>query len=105
MLTDLVSLVRYSLGQEDELAPYADEVEERFQAWLAAQQQAGAAFTDEQMKWLTMIKEHIATSMVVSADDFEMMPFAEHGGLGKAHEVFGDELERVLDRLNEELVA
>lgn len=33
MLTDIVSLVRYALHQDDELVPFRDQVEERYAAW------------------------------------------------------------------------
>ena len=46
MLTDIVSLVRYTLHQDDELVPFRDQVEERFAAWLASQEQKGVTFTD-----------------------------------------------------------
>ncbi len=39
MLTDIVSLVRYTLHQDDELIPFRDQVEQRFTAWLAMQEQ------------------------------------------------------------------
>ncbi len=32
-------------------------------------------------------------------------PFAEHGGLGKAYKLFGDELDPLLDELTEALAA
>ena len=35
MLTDIVSLVRYTLHQDDELVPFRDQVEQRFAAWLS----------------------------------------------------------------------
>ena len=41
MLTDLVSLVRYTLHPDEVLIPFRDQVKERFAAWLAAQQQKG----------------------------------------------------------------
>ncbi len=47
-LADIVSLVRYAIGSDDELAPFADRVEERFNGWLAAQEIAGREFTPEQ---------------------------------------------------------
>src|SRR5207248_3115909 len=53
MLTGIVSLVRYTLHQDDELVPFREQVEERFASWLAAQQERGAQFTPEQMQWLT----------------------------------------------------
>ncbi len=34
MLTDIVSLVRYTLDQDDELVPFRDRVDERFAAWF-----------------------------------------------------------------------
>ena len=47
----------------------------------------------------------MATSMSVSRDDFDYAPFAERGGLGRAHALFGDELEPLLAELNERLAA
>ncbi|MFN7353112.1 MAG: DEAD/DEAH box helicase family protein, partial [Burkholderiales bacterium] len=45
-LTDLVSLVRFALGLEGELKPFADEVDKRFQAWIFRHNaQRGSAFT------------------------------------------------------------
>ncbi len=44
-LTDLVSLLRYTVGADDELVPYADRVREKYAAWLAQQEQAGVAFS------------------------------------------------------------
>lgn len=45
-VTDLVSLVRFTLGQDDELVPYAKTVQHRYAGWLRQQEQAGATFTD-----------------------------------------------------------
>ena len=47
VLSDIVSLVRYAIGQADELAPFEDAVRQRFQGWLAMQETAGRAFTPE----------------------------------------------------------
>ena len=41
VMTDIVSLVRYAVGHDDELAPFAEQVEERFRGWLDAQEIAG----------------------------------------------------------------
>jgi type I restriction enzyme R subunit len=105
MLTDLVSLVRYTLGLTDELVPYAEGVDERFRAWLLQQEQAGRVFTDEQRRWLDMIKNHLVTSLGITTDDFDFTPFSQEGGLGKAVQVFGPGLGDLLDELNRELVA
>jgi len=105
VLTDLVSIIRYALGLSDELVPYAEVVEERYQTWLLQQEQAGRRFTDEQRRWLDMIKNHLITSLGISADDFDYTPFSQEGGLGKAIQVFGSELDGLLDELNRDLVA
>jgi len=105
MLTDIVSLVRYTLHQDDELVPFRDQVERRFDAWLAIQQQEGVPFTVEQLQWLTWIKENIAGELAISPESFEYTPFAEHGGIGKAVQVFGERLTPLLDELTEVLAA
>jgi type I restriction enzyme R subunit len=105
MLTDIVSLVRYALDQEDELMPFRDQVDLRFASWLLTQEQNGVAFTDEQRQWLTWMKENIAAEMRITAESFEYTPFAEHGGIGKAVQIFGDHLLSIADELTEMLAA
>ena len=34
-----------------------------------------------------------------------MAPFDAHGGLGKMHQLFGTEMDILIDEMNEELVA
>ena len=101
----MVSLVRFALEQEDELVPYPELVDERFQAWLLAQENAARTFTPAQLAWLERIRDHVAASLGITPDDFAYTPFVEAGGLGKATQVFGDELAPLLDQLNEALVA
>ncbi|MEX1007589.1 MAG: type I restriction-modification enzyme R subunit C-terminal domain-containing protein [Acidimicrobiia bacterium] len=105
MLTNLVSLVRFAIDQDDELVPFADTVDEKFAAWLRAQEQSGRTFTPEQLVWLERIRDTIAGSLAISTDDFVYTPFTEHGGIGKAVELFGADLGPLLEELNEELVA
>jgi type I restriction enzyme R subunit len=105
ILTDLVQLVRFALEQEDELVPFPERVCERFDAWLLQQENAGREFTPEQLAWLERIRDTIASSLGVSRDDLMDPPFAERGGLGKAYELFGEELDPLLDELTRELAA
>jgi type I restriction enzyme R subunit len=104
-LTNIVSLVRYAIGAEGELVPFPEHVAERFAGWLLQQHQGGHTFTPEQLSWLERIRDHIAASLSISADDFDYTPFVEHGGLGKAAQVFGDRLEPLLRELTEALAA
>ena len=105
MLTDIVSLVRYTLHQDGELVPFGDQVEERFAAWLSTQEQGGVSFTVEQLQWLTWMKENIATELGIVPESFEYTPFVEHGGIGKAAQVFGDRLGPLMNELSEVLAA
>lgn len=105
VLTNLVSLVRFALEQENELAPYPETVAERFRVWLAQQEQTGKSFTPEQLAWLERIRDHVATSLSISADDFEFEPFVDRGGYGRAAMAFGGQLPQLLLELNEALAA
>ena len=105
ILTDLVSLVRYAMHQENELVPYPERVTANFKAWMAQQQAAGKAFTNEQRWWLEKMAEHIASNLGLEAEDFELSPFNQHGGLGKVHQLFGAELPKVIEAMNRELAA
>jgi len=104
VMTDLVSLVSFAIGNEENLRPFPDEVRDRFQTWLSEQQQLGAKFSDEQLLWLHQIAQHIATSLEIQPEDFELIPFVDHGGLGKAYQLFGNHLNDILNELNERLV-
>ena len=104
-LADIVSVVRYAIGGADELAPFAEGVRERFKGWLAMQETAGRSFTGEQVRWLEAICDHIAGSVSMEMGDFQYAPLNQQGGLGKAYELFGEELEGLLEELNLELVT
>ena len=52
-----------------------------------------------------MIRAPFATSPSIEPDDLELSPFNQHGGLGRAHQLFGDQLPKLLDELNEVLAA
>jgi type I restriction enzyme R subunit len=62
-------------------------------------------FTDEQMEWLRLIKDHIAVSLSIEPQDLDLSPFDRKGGLGRFYDVFGAEYEKILWEMNVELVA
>ncbi|ACZ39517.1 type I restriction-modification enzyme R subunit C-terminal domain-containing protein [Sphaerobacter thermophilus] len=104
-LTDVVSLVRFALHQEEELIPFEEQVEARFDAWLAQQAALGREFTEEQRRWLEWIRDHIVASYTIELDAFDYAPFAQHGGLGRFYQLFGSDWRTLLDELNEVLAA
>jgi len=105
LLTNIISLIRFAIGESDVLEPFSETVNHRFDYWLNLQQKLGRQFTLEQMTWLEMIKDHVAASLSISIDHFELTPFAEKGGAVKAYGLFEGELDDILDELNKELVA
>ena len=52
-----------------------------------------------------MIRDHIAANLNIEPDDFELPPFTQRGGLGKAHQLFGRDLAPIIETLNTALVA
>ena len=111
ILTDLVSLVRFAIHQDNELIPFPERVNANFKAWLTTQgrhsREGGnpESFTPEQIKWLEMIRDHIAANLSIEPNDFEYAPFSQQGGLGKVHQLFGDKLNTIIEELNETLAA
>lgn len=104
-LADVISLVRFAVQKDEDLAPYADRVRERFDRWREAQRAAGRTFTTEQTTWIEAIRDHIATSVEITQEDFDATPFAERGGLGAAARAFGGQIAPLLRELNEVLAA
>jgi type I restriction enzyme R subunit len=51
VLADLVALVRYAVQSDGELAPYPEQVQARYQRWLAQQEADNRSFTPEQHWW------------------------------------------------------
>lgn len=105
-LTALVSIIRKISGIDKNLTVYDKTVDKNFQQWIL-KQNAGQhnRFTEDQMKWLRMIKDYIAGSFHVDKDDFELDPFNKAGGLGKFYQLFKADYEKILEELNEVLVA
>nr|BBH92751.1 type III restriction endonuclease subunit R [Thermogemmatispora argillosa] len=110
METDLIALMRYTIERERTgeavLEPYRALVERRFAAWLAEEEERRAVpFTTEQRQWLEAMRDAIATSLSIALTDFEMVPFNQLGGLGRAIRLFGAELPAIVHSLNERLAS
>jgi type I restriction enzyme R subunit len=105
LLTDIISLIRFAIGEVDILEPFTEMVNRRFVEWLAQHAKLGQKFTPEQQEWLSMIKDHIASSLQIEMSDLESVPFNQKGGPVKASQVFGENLNDMLFELNEILAA
>ncbi len=104
-LSDLISIIRFEMGYTENLAPFADRVNYNFMQWTLRRNAGAVHFTDEQMEWLRLVKDHIAVSLSIETSDLDLNPFDRKGGLGRFYEVFGDKYEAILMEMNIELVA
>ncbi|PRX01142.1 UNVERIFIED_ORG: type I restriction enzyme R subunit [Actinomadura viridilutea] len=103
---DLIGLIRYELGLDDEPKPHRDVVEERYAAWLVKQQQAGVTFTADQRWWLDRIRDVIITHAAIDPTELDKPPFTGRGGIDGFLHAFGDDkAETLLTNLNENLIA
>jgi type I restriction enzyme R subunit len=106
--------------QHPVLAPFADSVSERFEEWLmdkesssgvpplneeAQSRDGSSTFTSEQLAWLNLMRDQIATTLSIEPDDLDLSPFNQRGGLGKAHQLLGEELLTLLNELSSALAA
>ncbi|MFZ4525826.1 MAG: DEAD/DEAH box helicase family protein, partial [Chlorobium sp.] len=97
-LIALVSLIRRVTGIDPVLTMYDKTVDTNFKEWVFRQHSgAGEKFTEEQMSWLRMIKEHIASSIHIEPDDLDLTPFDAHGGRGKMWQLFGERMGAIID--------
>lgn len=105
-LIALVSLLRRISGVDATLIDYSNKVDLNFRDWIL-KKNAGQhnRFTEEQMQWLRMIKDHIATSIHLDADDLDYTPFDAEGGKGKMWQLFGEQMDEIINELNEALAA
>lgn len=98
--TDFISLVRFAMEYNRILEPFSAIVTRNFDAWLDDKN-----FTPEQVNWLKWIQEYIATSLDFRITDFEYTPFAQRGGVARAYQLFGDDLEDMLTDLTAQLIS
>jgi type I restriction enzyme R subunit len=105
-LTALVALIRRVCGIDKTLSTYDATVRRNFQSWVMKHHAgAGEKFNEDQMQWLQMIRDHIISSFHFERDDLEMAPFDSQGGLGKMYQLFGADMDGMIDEMNEALAA
>ena len=102
-LTVLVSLIRRITEIDPVLTAYDQTVNRNFQAWVFKKQAGTLKFSEAQMNWLRMIKDYVTTSFHLEIDDLDYAPFDALGGRGRMYQLFGDEMNLVINELNEVL--
>ncbi len=105
-LTEVVSLVRYALGQVEALEPFGAMVEQRFNLWMGREKRAGREYTADQEAWLRAIAAYIAANAEIAAADFQNVPtLSDKGGILGARKALGERFDDVLTDLQGALVA
>jgi len=104
-LIALVSLLRRLNSIDDQLTGYDVTIDKNFKDWLFKKQAGQTKFNQEQMDWLRMIKKHITDSFHIEVDDLDYTPFDAEGGRGKMWQLFGENMNEIIDELNEVLAA
>ena len=93
-------------GLDETLTRHSDRVRRNFQDWILNRHAgAGEKFSEEQMDWLRMIRDHLEISFTIERDDLEMAPFDVNGGLGRMYALFGDGMDEIMSEMNEALAA
>ncbi|MGW1288107.1 DEAD/DEAH box helicase family protein [Streptomyces sp. NPDC002586] len=109
--SDLLALLRYELAGGAERGapaprPYEELVRERYQAWIARQEQMGTRFTERQRWWLDHIAAATAKRVRFDTADLDYAPFTSRNGTdGFIAEFGGTRAEHIITELDRELSA
>ncbi|MFF0380920.1 DEAD/DEAH box helicase family protein [Streptomyces sp. NPDC004286] len=109
--SDLLALLRYELAGGAERGapaprPYEELVRERYQAWIARQEQMGTRFTERQRWWLDHIAAATAKRVRFDTADLDYAPFTSYNGTdGFIAEFGGTRAEHIITELDKELSA
>jgi type I restriction enzyme R subunit len=90
---------------DDKLTAYDKTVDRNFQKWVFEKQAGASKFNEEQMNWLRIMKEHIATSCHIEVDDLDCILFDAIGGRGKMWQLFGTGMKAVISEMNAALAV
>lgn len=106
LLTEVVSLIRFALGQVDALDSFTSVVTQRFNLWLGREKRAGRDYSSEQELWLRKIAAFVTANAEITSRDFMEAPaLADGGGILKARALFAPRFDEMLDELQTALVA
>ncbi len=103
----MLSLIRYVSGIDRKLVPFSTIVDKNYKDWVFKWNNAhpGQKLTDDDADFLRHVRDHYKTSLHISKDDFELIPFNQYGGYFRMKQIFGSEAKSVIEELNEALAA
>jgi len=100
-LADIVSIIRHAAKNEDLLT-----VESRIERALS-KVKARHRFTEEQEKWLELIRHHLIANLLIEKDDINTLPIFTRQGItyAKLNRVFDGGLDALLKEINEAVIT
>lgn len=101
-LADIISMVKHAARKEEPIFTAEERVSIAFEKVVANKN-----YTYEQLKWLSLIKEHLVQNLTIDEIDFKEAPvFEQKGGWKKAEKIFGkDELKKLIQEINYHIAA
>lgn len=102
-LTNIIQLVKFALGFDDELREFSSIANSRFELWKGRQKNKGIIFDEKQNKFLELIKDYIISNSYLDLADIQNF-LGDKGGIFKAKTLFNN-FDALLTELNQVLVA
>jgi len=97
-LSDIISIVRHAAMNEP-LGATKERVQRAMDRIRASDE-----FTDEQLKWLSFIEDHLTRNLLIEREHFFTPPFSRYGAWKKADAVFDGKLDDLLRTINAAVV-
>ncbi len=101
---NIITLTQYAIGKTDRLEPYTDSIDKKLNDWISENELKGRKFTEEELVWLRMMKNHVSSFLEINMMSFNQPPFVNKGGAAKAYNIFGPDLNRIMYEFNEKLI-
>lgn len=100
-MADIISMVKNANSAKDPLLTAEERVDKAISEILSLH-----SFNAEQKAWMGYIREHLIINLAIEKDNFDVIPVLErHGGLGQAQNIFGTELDSIIEEINYKLAA
>ena len=100
-LADIISIIRFAAKGGELLT-----VEQRVNKALM-KVKSDRTFTEEQNRWLELIRRHLIENLLMEKEDIETLPIftREGGSWNKLNKIFEGELETIIHEINEAIAA
>ncbi|MDI7261816.1 MAG: type I restriction-modification enzyme R subunit C-terminal domain-containing protein [Thermodesulfobacteriota bacterium] len=100
-LADIISIIRYAVRGGELLTG------ERRVDKAMMKIKSNRSFTEEQIKWLDLIRRHLIENLLMEKEDIETLPIFTREGVSwkKLNKVFDGRLETIIHEINEAIAA